>query len=549
MDRFSVIYGCLVIAAILGAISAGEDNEGQQKSQQSIPFVRLMSELRQDQHQARDKQSDSDRLSAIKQQAAPARHEHWSALDSYYDTIGLRSRQYVEFVPRSGAMAPKSSMDDAALISMLSTNRDRDEPKEFDRVNLLNLNRSVPQQSFVRSPFAGTVTSQGDQSDRRPNYRLFSAQDDDGGTRPAAQRKSDAIDSRFVPQRRGQMPPDLSLILKHGHRQPELPSEYPPISDKQRDDIKNLLLGAPMGRRETPAHRLQTDLANQCQSSPDYDYLASRDTFPSHLGLYRAKELASGYLDGEIEYLCGATLLGERHALTLASCLRSHSPDQLFVQTNQWTAHELSEGDRISRQPLRRVRHRVKEMHIFPRFNSAATDPQEHNLAIVRLKQPITDGGNKALPACLLMPSQRPNLLASTCVTPARNISMEEYFDPHGEGETKLKPVVQMVSASVKLIANNEPLCFNQTKQQYFNFVNPDYICSADFKTARWRSRLGRPENYGSGIYCDEGDGRHMLVSVVQPVVSNSLTAYGYLDLSYYSSWIVNVISGASFRS
>ena len=303
----------------------------------------------------------------------------------------------------------------------------------------------------------------------------------------------------------------------------------------------------------------------------------SAGEFPSHMGVYNGSQPATD------NYLCAATWVHERFALTLASCVAKwnatggapEAPSLLpgTVSSNQSSlasgasskrpaltvrAGEWNLGRSSKERPL--VVRPVDKVHLFPRFHtsllaSSSSSPNtsgqlaadlEHNLALLEWSAPI-DYLQEAYiwPACQMQ--SRQTLRTSACWSPIRNVSQSEFFDPEGEGETKLRQSVQMVEVPVKLFANDELECQRQTGLQYFNFLHPNYICSADARRSSWRAKLNSAHALGSGIYCNEG-GHLSLVSILHPVggaqKAPSNATFGYLDLSYYRPWMRSVIAG-----
>lgn len=267
------------------------------------------------------------------------------------------------------------------------------------------------------------------------------------------------------------------------------------------------------------------NLIEPVQSSP------RPSEYPSHMGVY------NGSTEADSNYLCAATWVHDQFALTLASCLREFDVSKLVVRAGEWSAFK-SGGANERPTALRRL----EQVSVFPKYRSNSS---EHDLALLKFTKPLDYLEVTPLcPACQVQ--SRSSIRASSCWAPVRNTTVSEYFDADGEGETKLKKSVRMLDLPVKLIAQDNNECFRQTKLEYFNFQHPNYICSADFKGALWRSSLNQTDYFGSGIYCNEG-GNLSLVSILHPIHSNSSSAFGFLDLSYYKPWMRNVISGRGY--
>ena len=263
--------------------------------------------------------------------------------------------------------------------------------------------------------------------------------------------------------------------------------------------------------------------------------------FPSHMGVFNGSQAS------EDNYLCAATWLHERFALTLASCVAAWNATGatraplLSVRAAEW----LLNGSSAGATGQRRVGERV---HLFPRWPTQAlaanssSSGSEHNLALLEWAEPIAlQADSYAWPAC--QTQSRATLRTSACSVPVRNTSFSEYFDPNGEGETKLKRNVRMIELPVRLFANDEPECQRQTRQSHFNFRHPNLICSADSRRPNVRSKLGNLSGaIGAGIYCNEAASL-TLVSIVSPISSANST-FGFLDLSYYRPWMRAVIGG-----
>lgn len=255
--------------------------------------------------------------------------------------------------------------------------------------------------------------------------------------------------------------------------------------------------------------------------------------YPSHIGLYNGTQPSTD------NFLCSATWIHERFAITVASCLRQVTDlNSLTIRIGEWNLNKNS-SQTISRAMVTR---NAKQVHLFPKYRN---DSSDHNLALVEFSSPVEFLDTPYIcPACQLQ--SRTSLRANSCWTPSRNITYVEYFDAEGDGETKERKEVSMVELPVKLIANNDQECQRQTKIELFNYQYPNYICSDDYRSSSWRAKLNQTSNFGSGIYCNEG-GQLNLVSIVHPIRANTSSSLGYLDLSYYKPWIRNVISGRNF--
>lgn len=252
--------------------------------------------------------------------------------------------------------------------------------------------------------------------------------------------------------------------------------------------------------------------------------------YPSHMGVYNGSTADSNYL-------CAATWIHDQFALTLASCLKGMDVNRLVVRAGEWN---LNKNSTANEQPA--ITRQVEQVSVFPRYRSNSTD---HDLALLKFAKPLDYLEVARLcPACQVQ--SRSSIRANSCWAPIRNMTVTEYFDADGDGETKERKSVRMVDLPVKLITNDNNECFRQTKMEFFNFQHPNYICSADFRGSIWRARLNQTDYFGSGIYCNEG-GNLSLVSILHPIHSNSSSAYGFLDLSYYRPWMRNVISGRSY--
>lgn len=319
-----------------------------------------------------------------------------------------------------------------------------------------------------------------------------------------------------------------------------------------------------LGRRAVEAAR--EEHAQQVRQAPRPAHESDNDSgecrmaneFAAHASLWRLAGAHNNDDDDSAEYLCAATLISARYALTLASCVLRHSPQALLVQTNEFEdGRQLaSAGELLASLPAAAAAaahhlQRVARVHVFPRFAGAA-DSQEHNLALVELAKPIRwTEDSIARPACFLRANNNAVVADSAgratgddCFAITRELPSSELFDPYGDGETRLERAkyAQLATVRVELVAD-EIECFNRTKQRHFNFKHPNFICSADFRLFRWRQKLSRPTNLGAGVYCNEPNGERVLVSIVQPVAPTSLTAYGYLDLSYYGPWLLRVLT------
>lgn len=257
--------------------------------------------------------------------------------------------------------------------------------------------------------------------------------------------------------------------------------------------------------------------------------------YPSHMGVYNES------IKDE-NFLCAATLVHSNYALTLASCVHNMKPDALVVRAGEWAAYKndsiVSKEDKQSRTRS------VRRIELFPKYTANSVD---HNLALLELSRPIDTVDIRSpyiWPAC--QTPARATMRASSCWSPVRNTTLVEYFDADGEGETKLRKQVRMIEVPVKLHANDENECLRATGISYFTYQHPNYICAADYRRHEWRIKLNQSDHFGSGIYCNE-DNRLNLVSIVHPVKTNTSSASGYLDLSYYRPWMRNVIAGIPY--
>lgn len=286
--------------------------------------------------------------------------------------------------------------------------------------------------------------------------------------------------------------------------------------------------------------------------------------YPSHMGVYNGTP--PNFSDDN--YLCAASWVHERFALTLASCLAQaaatnnsslQGSNRLYVRSNEWAAkggatNRTSSGQQrnLSEEQLARTQvvRQIKAAHIFPRYagHNNSNLAGEHNLALLEFVEPIESVQLPDIsPAC--QKHSRSSLRATSCWTPVRDVTFTEYFDPDGEGETKLKRQVQMKQVPVKLVANDENKCRELTGQDYYIYNHPNYICSNNIRQSQGKWRLvplNQSDSFGSGIYCQE-NGRLSLVSLVHPVQFNNPSSNGYLDLSYYRPWIRSIIGGRSY--
>lgn len=343
--------------------------------------------------------------------------------------------------------------------------------------------------------------------------------------------------------------PELLLIQQQQQRAKHQQETFGPWYDHQRS--KELLLEeAYCGPRNylnfnlatlTPATkssaRIQySPLSKQLlqdNQSLDVPITLNAGEYPSHMGIY------NGSRPNDDNFLCSATWIHEQYALTLASCFKNiRDPTKLVVRAGEWLLNLNTTNDKQKAMLIREI----EQIHLFPKYRN---DSLEHNLAIIKFTKPIEFLDTPYIcPACQIQ--SRTSLKTSSCWAPVRNITLSEYFDAEGEGETKERKNVAMIEVPIKLIANDDNECYRQTRIEFFNFQHPNYICSADFRTSRWRARLNETEYFGSGIYCNEG-GNLSLVSILHPIQSNSSSAFGYMDLSYYKPWMRNIISGRSF--
>lgn len=271
---------------------------------------------------------------------------------------------------------------------------------------------------------------------------------------------------------------------------------------------------------------------NSVSNQLDVPVTLSAGEYPSHMGIYNNSS------PSDDNFLCSATYVHEQFALTLASCLKSIVDyKKIVVRANEWNLNKNSTSSNNVT-----VTRDIEQVHFFPKYRP---DSLEHNLALIKFTKPIDYLEHPYIcPACQIQ--TRSSLKTSSCWAPVRNTTITEYFDAEGEGELKDKKSVSMIELPIKLIANDDNECFKQTKIEFFNFQHPNYICSANFRTSQWRARLNQTDYFGSGIYCNEA-GNLNLVSILHPIQSNSSSAYGYLDLSYYKPWMRNVINGRSF--
>lgn len=285
--------------------------------------------------------------------------------------------------------------------------------------------------------------------------------------------------------------------------------------------------------------RLSYSDLNELANQADVAATLTPGEYPSHMGVY------NGTPPNEDNFLCSATYVHERFALTLASCLVRQgfiNQTRLFVRSNEWNLNSPNTNSTNEFQQRSMLTHQVRKIHVFPKYLNGSS---EHDLALLEFDQPID---------YLLMPyicpacqtQSRSSIRAHSCWAPVRNVTLSEYFDADGEGETRLKRTVNMRELPIKLIANDEVKCKEQTYKEFFNFNHPNYICSADFRLAKWRANLNQTDYFGSGIYCNEG-GILSLISIVHPIHQNTPSAQGYMDLSYYRPWIRNVILGRSY--
>lgn len=250
--------------------------------------------------------------------------------------------------------------------------------------------------------------------------------------------------------------------------------------------------------------------------------------FPSHMGVY------NGSKPSEDNFLCAATWIHDRFALTLATCVASLKPNELSVRANEWNLN------RNASREMPMITRQVEEVQLF-----SSNDSFEHNLAMLKFTKPLeylelTFG----CPAC--QKQSRMAMRTDACWAPVRNTSISEYFDADGEGETRERKSAKMIELPVRLIANDDDQCHRLTKLSLFNKNHPNYICSGDVRTSAWRQHLNQSQYFGSGIYCNE-EGNLSLVSMLQPIRLNSLSAFGYIDLSFYRPWMRKVIFGYTY--
>lgn len=276
----------------------------------------------------------------------------------------------------------------------------------------------------------------------------------------------------------------------------------------------------------------QARSSSQLENQQDPPSLGPNE-YPAHVGIYNGSEK-------NIEnFLCSATWIHENFALTVASCLRSiPDPKVLVVRLGEWNLDKNSTKGSERYTVVRQV----KQVYPFYRFRN---DTLEHNLALVEFDMSLGVSDVPLLsPACQVQP--RSLMRSDSCWTPTRNILSSEYFDPDGDGETKERKQVDMKETAIKLYANNDAECTKQTGIESFNYRYPNYICSDNYRSTKWRSSINQAANFGSGIYCNE-NGQINLVSIVHPVNSNSSSALGYMDLTYYKPWIRTVIYGRNY--
>jgi hypothetical protein len=185
-------------------------------------------------------------------------------------------------------------------------------------------------------------------------------------------------------------------------------------------------------------------------------FAAGFGEYPSHMGLYNGSQTS------DQNFICAATLIHSRFALTLASCLANVTTGNLFVRTGDWNVNrKIGEPDK----QLMMLVKQVTRVHPFPRYQQGS----EHNLALLEWAKPIEFPTSEYIsPAC--QAHSRSSLRMRSCFAPVRNITISAYFDAEGEGETKLRQDVQMVEVPVNLVAHDDVECRKQTLVESFNF-------------------------------------------------------------------------------
>lgn len=269
----------------------------------------------------------------------------------------------------------------------------------------------------------------------------------------------------------------------------------------------------------------------QRQHNPSPELKSSIGEYPSHLGIYIESV-------SDENFLCGATWIRDKFALTLASCFTKKSANKpLVVRIGEWNADkQLLNNDNSFKIVVD-----VKRVYAFPKYSSGSS---EHDLALIEFVAPVNYMTVPyVIPACQLRGQRSHMQSVSTCWTPVRNITSFDEFDAH-QGKVIEKQSVNMSELPVRLIFNDDDTCMVKTQAQNYHYKNPNYICSGHSKLSPWRASLNETSYFGSGIYCEE-NGNLVLVSILSPVgteKSNPSTV-GFLDLKFYEPWIRNVIS------
>jgi hypothetical protein len=464
--------------------------------------------------------------------AGGSQPKHWSALRNYYDK--LRPAVWEEARPRQPIVIASDSqqklLDDFQLQPLAAQQgqlqlqqqqqQQQQQPKQVYTIDQVK----YPLATNLKSPFELPQAQGGlqHQPQAQPQYvppecRAFQT---------AALRAGDPFEQQVVQQ---QPIVDWALEL------PTLPDKIFFNQQQVRARHQQDTFGSMVDRGIQ--EQLQLDEMNCGPRNLVRNLMAAASRrqqpglgfgeYPSHAGLYNASQAS------DQNFVCSATLVHSRFALTLASCLSNLTTDNLFVRTGDWAANrKLNDSERR----LVMLVNKVVRVHPFPRYQPGS----EHDLALLEWSKPIEFAAAEYIsPAC--QAHSRSSLRMRSCWAPVRNITVSAYFDADGEGETKLRQDVQMVEVPISLISSDDTECRRQTSMESFSFQHPNYICSADFRQPQWRAKLKQSQFLGSGVYCDEG-GLMSLVSIMHPLQTNTTADYGYLDLSYYRPWMRNII-------